>query len=93
MRFLAPLAAISIYLSSTAEARLGWTIEQCENFYGSNGISLPGTHGMPRWEFDKDGFGITCWLINNTVQVISYGHRFASMRDQRQVSAQPLKYE
>ncbi|SRR5258708_6832570 len=63
--------AAGLFAVTTAQARLGWTLEKCIEFYGPNtaGSDKDGT----RWQtFEKEGIKITCVFRDNHAVYIRY---------------------
>jgi len=61
------LLALSTLAIHTAHARLGWTMEQREKFYGPVYVELDSKVGEHVYEWEKDGINIDCVMLENKV--------------------------
>jgi hypothetical protein len=70
------LLVLSTLAIQTAQARLGWTMEQCEKLYGPVYIEVPSKVGEHIYKWKKDDIAIYCTLIENKVVEIEYHSEF-----------------
>ena len=61
------LLALSTLTIHTAHARLGWTMEQREKFYGPVYVELDSKVGEHVYQLEKDGISIDCVMLENKV--------------------------
>jgi hypothetical protein len=66
------LLALSPSAIQTAHARLGWSMQQCEEFYGPIYLEVPSKVGELVYKWKKDEITIYCRLLENKVVQIEY---------------------
>lgn len=78
---------VAVFVSAlSAQARLGFTLEECIAKYGPS-IHDDQDYGMNNYIFQKDGYIIMCGLFRDTVQVITYKHEDGSDFSENEIDA------
>jgi len=71
MKLLAILA-VGLFATLNANARLGWTLDQCRQKYGTEKKERDGTLDTPVYIFETTYFQINARLVNDKVAAIEY---------------------